>query len=232
MLISHLTHTDRFQPSLSLLLATALPLLLIVAAAPHTDAEILSNNLSAPTDYTELISGSTWVGASFSTGNSAYTLTDIMLLMQGDSGGSATLNLFSNVNGTPGTSLGTLQTPASFSSSLTPTPFGGGGLQLSPNTTYWAVLLPNSRATEWAYTDSNTGSGSGFQTNWAISYNAGARWFTSNTEPMQMRVDANPSSVATPEPGSAFLLVIGSALAGLGAVRHMFLKAKQDCTRN
>jgi hypothetical protein len=209
----------------SFLLAAALPLLLTVSLPSRTSAETLSNNLNAATDYTELISGSQWLGASFGTGNAAYTVIDITLLMQGDSGGTAALDLYSNVNGTPGTLLGTLQAPTGFSSTLTPTSFGGDGLQLSANTTYWAVLLPNSGTTEWAYTDDNTGSGVGFQTNWGISYDAGSGWFTSDTQPMQMRVDADPAGT-TPEPASALLLLIGAALAGAGSVRHKFRKAE------
>ena len=218
---------ERFRVLLPQLFVVTLCLLLSGLAPSRVSAETLSNNLNAPTAYTELISGTQWVSASFGTGGSAYTLAEITLLMQSDGGGTAGLALYSDSNGTPGVQLGSLQTPTAFSSVLTPTSFGGNSLTLTADTTYWAVLRPISGTTEWAYTDDNTGSGSGFQNTWAISYDGGSGWYTSDSQPMQMRVDGNPSG-ATPEPGSAFLLLLGAVLTGAAALRRKFSESSRS----
>ncbi len=218
------THQPSFRALLALASGCLLPPLMSLVA-PQANAETLSDNLNATTTYTELISGSQWVSASFGTGNSTYTLTGVTLLMQSDSGGTAALDLYSNTDGTPAARLGTLQAPSSFSSTLTPTSFGGDSLKLSADTTYWAVLKPESGTTEWAYTDDNTGMGVGFQHNWAISYDAGSGWYTSDSQPMQMRVDADPAS-AIPEPGSVRLLLMVGGFAGVGFALRKLARRK------
>jgi hypothetical protein len=169
-------------------------------------AATLSNNLNQVTDFTEIVSGPNWITAGFGTGNSNSTLTDAVLLLQSDSGsGDLSLELFSDQNGQPSAPLGRLISPTSFSPALSQITFGGAGLSLEANTTYWLVAQALTGQFEWAFTDSNGGSGIGFQHLWGSSENSGADWFTSDLEPMQMRVDASTVTSA-PEPGTLALL--------------------------
>ncbi|HTF63197.1 MAG TPA: choice-of-anchor R domain-containing protein [Edaphobacter sp.] len=179
---------------------------LLVVSLQVTQGEAISNNLEAPTDYTEEASGDSWLTASFGTGAASYKLTDVTLLMLSDFNiGTAQVGLYSDVEGEPGTLLSTLRSPASYSTTLANTIFTDSGYGLSANSTYWIVLQSVSGSFQWAFTDDNTGSGVGFRAAWGSSENVGATWFTSALQPMQMRVDAS----AVPEPSSIVLLGLG-----------------------
>ncbi len=191
----------------------------VLAAGSRAGATTLSDNLTAPTTYTELINDSSWIAASFGTGSSAYTLSDVTALIQSDSG-IPILALYSNSSaGAPGALLGKLGSPTTFFASLTPTVFSGDSLQLSADNTYWLVMSPVSGTSEWAYTPSNSGTGIGFQTNWGQSTDGGASWLTATSQPMQMKVDAVAAS-SVPEPSSEILLLLGSALIAAPFVRR------------
>ena len=200
---------------ISLYAATAL-LFLYGLGTPAVKGELLSDNLNQPTDYTEEITGNAWIAAGFNTGASAYTLTDVQLLLSWSAGPSI-LALYSDSRAQPGALLGALISPSTYSTDLTPTLFGGNGLPLTANTNYWLVLTAPAGDVQWAYTDSNYGSGVGFQSNWAASYNAGLLWSTSDLSPMQLSVSADPSGPTTvPEPAAVWLCAAGGLLVCLG----------------
>lgn len=177
------------------------------AGASQTDAAVLSDNLGQPVSYTELIDPTTTVAASFGTGTQASTLSKVQLLIQSDGPAVSTVSLYSDQGGRPGGSIGaltSLQPPNQ--STLSVTTFSGNNLALAANTTYWIVTQADPGTLEWAYTESNMGSGSGFQHTWGLSLDGGA-WFVSSIEPMMMSVE--DSSTATPEPGSVLLVALG-----------------------
>jgi hypothetical protein len=152
--------------------------------------DILSNNLSETTSSTEAASGSTWQTASFATGDSTYSLTSVTLLLANPSTGQARLDLYSDGNLEPGSLLGTLVSPDSYSSTLEETPFSASDITLSPNSTYWIVLSADSGEFDWAWTSDNAGSGIGFQHSWGRSDDVGATWFSFDTFPTQFSVTA------------------------------------------
>lgn len=197
----------------------------LLAAVPlltrEASADTLSNNLNAVTNYTELISGSSWTASSFATGNSSYVLSSATLLMMSDAPGPVSLSLYSDSSMKPGSLLGTLGAPASFSSgTLTPTVFGGNSLTLAPGTNYWLVLNASGAGSyEWAYAADNTGTGIGFTHRWASSVDSGVIWSSSDLQPMQMRVEATPAISTTPEPSEVSLVFAGVTL--------VFLKARK-----
>jgi len=174
-------------------------------------AETLSSNLDAKVFFTEPVGGDTWIAAGFATGPMNYTLNSATLLVRQDAPGPVALDLFSDSNGRPGISVGSLGTPGSFSSTLTPTGFSGSNLPLLANTTYWLVLQSSGGEYQWAYTDRNTGSGIGFVGTWGASDDAGATWLASDIDPMMMAVDAVPGNAAVPEPGALLLFCGGSS---------------------
>ena len=175
-------------------------------------ADTLSDNLSNPTDFTDIASGDTWLAAGFGTGNSSYLLNTVTLLMSGSSTGTAELDLYSSSQSQPGMQLGTLTSPASYPVDLGATSFAGQNLLLSPNTSYWLVLKGISGEFEWAFTNSNDGAGIGFQHLWGTTGDAGASWFTSDIQPFQFRVTADPTAAPVPEPGPMGIMIVGLLL--------------------
>ncbi len=191
-------------------------------------ADTLSDNLSSTTYYTEVVSGNTWIAAGFATGHSSYVLKTAILLLSGPSSGQAELDLYSSSGSQPGSRLGALTSPGSYSSEPSGTTFTSADLLLSPNTSYWVVLKGLTGDFEWGYTDTNAGSGVGFQHNWGESTDVGASWFTSDIEPMQLRITADPVSAAVPEPESV-QIVLGGLLC-LGARVAFQLRRKSRST--
>jgi hypothetical protein len=179
----------------------------------QSKAAVLSNNLDQAVSYTELVDPSTTIAASFGTGSQASTLSDVQMLIQLDGQVSPAVSLYSDQAGQPGSSIGSLSLLQPLTGQgLETALFSGQNLALSPNSTYWVVAQAASSSYEWAYTDSNLGSGSGFQHAWGVSLDNGA-WFVSDIEPMMMSVE--DSSVATPEPGSLLLLGLGGLAFGV-----------------
>src|SRR5262245_4299110 len=98
-------------------------------ASPAANAQVvLSNNLTAKTSGTEAALGSAWLTASFGTDTSTYSLTGVTLLLANPIPGQARLDLYSDGNLEPGSSLGTLLSPASYSTSLASTGFTSTGI--------------------------------------------------------------------------------------------------------
>lgn len=187
----------------------------------YAAAATLSDNLSSTVAGTEPVSGNTWVAAEFSTDASTYTLSSATLMLQNFTPGTATLYLYRDAAGQPGTTEGNLSSPGTYSTTISATTFAGNNLLLLPNSNYWLVLTANTGDFEWAWTESSSGSGAGFEANWSASNDAGATWFTSSTEPEISSVMASPTASAVPEPSVVGLLAIGYLLAaGFAKVSH------------
>jgi hypothetical protein len=151
---------------------------------------VLSDNLSALTNSTEAATGSSWLTASFATDAATYSLTSVTLLLANPIAGQARLDLYADGTLEPGSLLGTLTPPDSYSSTLDSNTFTASDITLSPNTTYWLVLSADSGEFDWAWTTDNTGNGAGFQRTWGQSDDAGVTWFTIDTFPTQFTVTA------------------------------------------
>src|SRR5947209_225452 len=79
---------------------------------------VLSDNLSNSTTGTEAATGTHWLTSSFATDSSSHSLTSITLRLSNPISGTATLALYSNGGLQPGSLVGTLTSPASYSSTL------------------------------------------------------------------------------------------------------------------
>src|SRR6266852_4652881 len=103
----------------------ALPgaLLLALMGAVSAAGDTLSNYLTATTAGTESATGNTWLAASFGTGASAYTLNSVTLLLANSAAGQATAYIYTDGGLKPGALLGTLVSPASYSSTVAQTTF-------------------------------------------------------------------------------------------------------------
>lgn len=191
---------------------------LSIGAPASASAVVLSDNLFTTMEDVEIVAGSRYVTASFSTGAlSNLFLNSITLRLQMDVPGLVQLDLYSDLPGVPGTPdafIASLISPSSFSSTVADTIFGGNPLPLSPNTTYWAVLKDTSGDFAWAWTRELSGSGVGFEGTWGYSDTAGTIWDTFDTEAMQMRV------TATPVPGPLPLAAPLFTLAFSRRIRH------------
>jgi hypothetical protein len=192
-----------------------LSVLALIGTLPSTSraGTVLSDNLSATSGGTEAASGSTWLTSSFGTDASSYTLNSVTLLLANSVGGKAEVDLYTDGGLQPGSFVGTLTAPGSYSSSLASTTFTTSGITLASDSTYWVVLKALSGEFDWSWTTANTGSGVGFQDTWGESDDAGATWFTYDTFPTQMSVSATSASAAVPEPTS--LALFGSGAIGL-----------------
>jgi len=222
-----------FRSFLALALSTGVVMRLDLApeqaslslGAPASAATVvLSDNLSTATEDVELVAGSRYVSASFSTdGLSAITLDAITVRMRMDTQGQAQLDLYTDLPGTPGTPdtyIASLIPPGSFPSSLADTVFGGNNLPLAPNSIYWAVLQATSGDFSWAWTRDLSGAGVGFAGTWGFSDTAGTSWDTFDTEAMQMRVTAEAV------PGPLPVAGVFSALAFSRRLRRRIQHAK------
>lgn len=168
-------------------------------------ATTLSDNLSAVSAGTEIATGANYLTSSFSTDSSSYDLSTATLLLGSATGGTAELDLYSDGGLQPGTELSVIGTTTLSTSSPTAITFTSSDL-LSTGATYWLVLKATSGSIDWAWTDDNSGNGTGFQDTWGISSDAGATWFTYDVYPLQFALDADPLG-AVPEPATKWLLL-------------------------
>ena len=190
-------------------------------------ATILTDNLSAASAGSDSVSGDVLLGADFSTDSSAYRLDSVTLLLREDTAGAASLNLYSDNGGIPGSLLSTLSSSGSYSSSLLEAVFTASGVTLEANTTYWLVLEASSGAFEWSWAATNTGSGSGYTGNSA--YFDGSYWYgTSGVYPYQMSVTADPAGASSeaPEPTSFGLVMAALGIAMFGG--QCYFRQKQS----
>ena len=186
-------------------------LLTFTAWAALSSAVTLTDNLSKSTEDTEFVGGDTWIAAPFSTDNANYQISSASLLLSTPEPSTAKLDLYSESSAQPGLLLSTLTSPASFPNVASPVTFTGSSYILSSNSTYWLVLQAPTGSFDWSWTSDNTGVGVGFLAQWAASDDAGGSWITSDIEPMQFRVLADPGTPAVPEPGSFTLAALSMA---------------------
>lgn len=175
----------------------------------------LSDNLNQSGAYTEIVDSSTFFASSFGTGNYSSLLSAVALQLEVGSMFDPIVSLYSDHNGEPGSALGQLLSPGTVATGNQIVSFGGNQLSLTPNSIYWVVAQAAAGSYEWFYSDTNAGSGLGFQHTYAFSYNAGTSWFTSDVTPMKMSVQDVAATV--PEPGSLGLFIAALSI-GLGGV--------------
>ncbi len=157
----------------------------------------------------------TWLANQFNTDASIYSLDSVTLSFSGSPSGSIAVDVYDDASTEPGTLLGTLLNPGSWSSgSNTFTP-AGGFPSLAASSSFWVVLRGDGvGAANWSYTG-DAPSGPGTSTNTNFSSNSGTTWpGLSSGTPYMMIVNAS-SSAAVPEIdpnsfGSALSLVLGS----------------------
>lgn len=187
----------------------------LISGVAVCHAATLTDNLAKTTASTEFVAGNTWIAAAFATNDASYRISSATLLLSAPSASTAKLDLYSTGTGQPTQLLSTLASPASFPNVASNVSFTGSSYILSPNSTYWLVLKATSGSFDWSWTSDGTGTGIGFLSQWGASDDAGATWFTSNIEPMQLRVLADPVNPVVPEPQSLALAALG--LLGLAS---------------
>jgi hypothetical protein len=182
-------------------------------ALPARAVTILADNTGNPTSGSDAVSGDVLLAADFSTDSSAWTLASATLVLQMSSTGTAALDLYSDNSGIPGTLIGALSSPATYSSSPAATTFNASGIALAANTSYWLVLSAASGSFDWSWTADNTGSGSGYLGDSA--YFDGSYWYqTAGIYPYQVSIAADPAAAAaTPDPSSISLLMAVAPLS-------------------
>jgi len=186
-------------------------LITFIAGASFSFAATLTDNLSKTTGGSEFVGGATWIAGAFSTDNASYQISSASLLLSTPEPSTAKLDLYSASSGQPGLLLSTLNSPASFPNVASPVTFTGSSYILAPNSMYWLVLKAPTGSFDWSWTEDGTGTGVGFLSQWAATDDAGGIWFTSDAEPMQFRVLADPVNAAVPEPGSFILTALSIA---------------------
>jgi hypothetical protein len=178
---------------------------LAMATPVMAQSSTLSDNTAQISTDTVVADSSSWLAASFTT-DTAYsgaTLNAVVLALA-DSGTSS-LALYSSdaSNLVPDSLLAKLTL---VSTSATSTTFSLSDVHLQGSATYWLVLSNTSGSSNWSWTETSEGTGSGFTGVWANSDDAGGTWFTnSNLYPVQAAVTVS----AVPEP-AAVLLWLGT----------------------
>jgi hypothetical protein len=196
-------------------------LILMTVGGVAARADILFDSLDQTTNVGYYaITSSGPLGASFSTGASAYDLTSVAVYLfnpSGASGGAFQVSLYSNSgNNTPGTLLETLASP---SDSILPNAgtfgeftYSGLSYALAANTEYWTVLSSSNSVLGWEGTSNTSGVGVSTQ----FFYVQGHSFSNDSIGPQQMTVNAAPVAATTPEPSSVILLF--TMLLALGCV--------------
>jgi hypothetical protein len=189
-------------------------------------AMLLGQTVSAtPVAIYDSINGSTsigfvtadsniWLGNNFKTDASTYDLNSVVLDFAAvPSGGDIGVDIYSDVSGKPGSSLGTLTNPGSFAAGSNT--FTTSGIPLASASSFWVVLQGvGFGAVDWNSTSSiPTGVGSSIGK--SFSSNSGVSWGTASGSPYMMTVYATSTSSPVPEIdpasfGSALSLLLGS----------------------
>lgn len=173
----------------------------LACQAGSTLATTLSDNTDqAASGETVVVDASNWVGASFIS-DQTYTSATLSATVLASGLSSATLSLYSSDSSglIPGSWLADLALTSSDSSSAS---YTLGSLSLTASRSYWLVLHNDSGTSQWSWTTSSDGSGSGFTSIWANSDDAGLSWFTNSTlYPVQVAIKLNADSTSSvPEP--------------------------------
>jgi hypothetical protein len=130
--------------------------------------------------------------------------------------------------GLPGSSLGSLALLGSFSTSAgTPTTFTSSGISLAANAYYWIVVLPaDLGGMQWGIASTSTGTGTGFQPGFAVSYFGTEPWGYNGSQLGTYGIefgDTTPYKMLVgeaPVPLPPTLLLLGSGLLSLAVLRR------------
>jgi hypothetical protein len=193
--------------------------LLLAALNAAADSAVLFDNLSAVSGGSDSPAGINFgpLADSFSTGADPISLTDIKLLLRGDSSGagSLTVSVLGDGGGSPGAALATVGTLADSALSSTASVYDfqlSAPLDLSANTRYWLqVAATDDSGASWFYSSDTTGVGVAGEF-YANAFNV---YGNASNSPYQAQVSG---VTAVPLPGAAWLFA--SALGGLGALRR------------
>ena len=192
---------------------------LLSSLAPVRAADVLSDNLDAPQAGVESLADNYWIASSFGTGLTPRKLSTVTLPLTLFSGSSAAIMLEVHTSagalpGAPGVKLELLSHPVIPSFTPGEVVVTSSGLVLESSATYWVVLHVQGTSTvvDWPWSDSDAGSGVGFQHSWAYSGDWGGAWVSYDTLPMLMRVEAEPIGPWTD---------LGFALAGSGGLPQL-----------
>lgn len=175
---------------------------------------VIYDNLAQPQTSSATVDAFYSQAQAFSTGAGSGPITKATLLLQQDVAGSITLDIFSSATGAiPTAFVGSLALSSGLSATLSLVTFTGS-VDVAANADYFAVLRPTTGGYRWGYTYSSTGSGVGFESNYAYSNNLGVTWIAgSYQEPFQMSITQQvvPELDATSAPlaftGLAILLM-------------------------
>ena len=184
---------------------------------------VLTNNLTEPLAGNDVLSTTIWHAISFTTDNNTYTLDTVTLLMElGEDLPTSQLpaglitnavtdiaqvSLYTNNGGHPGSLISVLTPTSTATFSLQDVTFAGGGITVSPDSTYWVVLQALSGVVSWGFSSDNNGSGIGFTDDFSDTGNSGINWSTFAGDPDEAEVTAD--LVAAPEPSSVLLMGLG-----------------------
>jgi len=200
--------------------------LAVLALPSSAGASILYSNLASPNSLSSVsLSSTAWAANGFTTDGNVYTMSDVIVALEGVArGGSVTVSLYNKVGSAPGSSLATVGAIAD--SALSTSSFTqqqvNTNILLSPNTSYFIVLSGSSAAgvdALWERENGFSGTGVAGQI-WATSADGGSTWsphlVSSDFQPLLMQVDV----LATPEPGTVFGALGGLALILMGRRRR------------
>jgi len=186
------------------------------------NAEILYNNLSSSNNGADPLTS--FFGPplfdSFSTGSSGFNLSDVKLLLEGNSSssGSFSVAIYSDSSTAPGTLQYTIDTisDSTLSSSLSVVDFTFASPDaLAANTRYWLVLnSTNNSSAYWGWSDDQSALGVAGEY-----FGHGSGVYPNTGGPYQMELSSNS---AVPEPTTILLLSLG--LIGLAGVRRKLKK--------
>lgn len=175
-------------------------------------ATVLADNLGEFSTGADNVSGNGMAALSFTTDNHTYLVRQATLRLSIGGGGSPLplLGIYTNgpggIVGAPGQLVGGLAPAGAMTETPALVTFHTPGFELAPNSRYWAVLVTTNVAVAWHYTQSNNGSGPGFDTNWLLHRDGGA-WEGYNESPYQMRLEADiVEASGVPEPSTWVML--------------------------
>ena len=202
---------------------------ILVFAAAALSGDTLSDNTTASSGGTNVASGKTVLAAKFFAPTAA-TLSSVALTMSATGNAAAVVSIYSDSNGRPGSLLGTLIPPATYSSALALNTFTStAGVALSAGNFYYVVMAATSGSLAWSWTPTNTGSGAGFQAAWAYSLDSGSLWRTQSSFPLQMQVSTGGGTV---NPGCSYSLSANVASSPIGGGLNSVAigTSTQDCS--